>query len=208
MGNVKSAVLVGAKNARESQRKATVSPYAPAKGVEALGSSAIFMAVGLVLAYFSHVAGLSVRTILPLHYPPLLAGLALSPIYALMVGVLTPALSSGLTGFPTMAQVLRMIPELAAYGLVTSLMLKILPVIPGLRAWMGRLAAMMLAMLAAMFVGRMIYIVLYVAASWPETLTLGYFTMILLIPAWPGIIAQLILLPPLAQKLLKIANRA
>jgi hypothetical protein len=206
MGAVKSTVLAGAKSTRGGESKVLTSPYAPAKGVEALGSSAIFMAVGLAIAYFTHLAGFSVRAILPLHFAPLLAGLTLSPIFALMVGVLTPALSYGLTGFPTMAQVMRMVPELAAYGLITSLMLKVLPVVPRLPERLGRLTAMMVAMLAAMVVGRLIYIVLYMAASGPETL--GYFTMILLAPAWPGIIAQLVLLPPLAGKFLRIANRA
>jgi hypothetical protein len=206
MGAVKSTVLAGASSIRERERKIVASPFAPAKGIEALGSSAIFMAAGLAVAYFAHAAGLSVRMILPLHFPALLAGLTLSPVYALMVGVLTPALSYGLTGFPTMSQVMRMVPELAAYGFITSLMLKILPIVPGLREWLGRLTAMMLAMFAAMVTGRLVYIVLYVAASGPETI--GYFTMILLAPAWPGIIAQLVLLPPLAGKFLRIANRA
>jgi hypothetical protein len=158
-----------------------------------------------MLPFFIHPFGLAPRIILPMHFPVFLAGLLLPPLYAGLVGVLTPALSSGFTGMPTSSQVMRLMPELAVYGMASSMMLRLLPLWPGLSERLGRITAMITAMLVAMIAGRIVY----VAAS---MLMLGvqdlnYYLVILIAPAIPGIIAQLIIVPPLAYKLEQITHR-
>jgi hypothetical protein len=174
----------------------------PARGVEALGTAGVCIALGVVLPFFIHPFGLSPRVILPMHFPVFLAGMLLSPFHAAVVGVLAPALSMGLTGLPTVDQTMRLVPELAVYGAATSIMLRLLPTIPGLSEKLGRLSALIVAMVVAMVAGRLVYI--GVSAIMGGFEGLGYYSMILLVPAIPGIIAQLVLIPPLALRVQKM----
>lgn len=165
----------------------------------------VCVALGIVLPYFVHPFGVAPRVLLPMHFPVFLAGLLLTPLYAAMVGVLTPALSMGFTGMPSATQVMRLMPELAAYGIVASILLRLVPVIPGLSEKLGRIAAMVLAMLAAMIVGRVVYVLVALAMTGIQTV--DYYVAVLVVPAIPGIIAQLVLVPPLAYKLQLMIHR-
>jgi niacin transporter len=182
----------------ESGSKASGSG-APAHGVEALGTAGVCIALGIVLPFFVHPFGISARVILPMHFPVFLAGMLLSPFHAAIVGVLAPALSMGFTGLPTADQTMRLIPELAVYGAATSVMVRLVPRIPGLSEKWGKLSALVLAMLVAMILGRAVYVA--VSAIMGGFEGLRYYATILLVPAIPGIVAQLILIPPLAIRL-------
>ena len=180
--------------------------FAPARGVEALGIGGTCIALGIVLPFFIHPFGISPRVILPMHFPVFLAGMLLPPGLAAAVGALTPALSSGFTGMPTPDQTMRIIPELVAYALVTSVILRLLPVWPGIPERFGRIAALVTAMIIAMLVGRLVYVV--VSAWMIGIQTPSYYLMLLVVPALPGIIAQLILVPPLAYRIQQIVYRS
>jgi hypothetical protein len=186
-------------------RKVQVEPYKAAQGIEALGTAGLCIALGIVLPYFVHPFGLSPRILLPMHFPIFLAGLLLSPLHAAIVGVLTPALSMGLTGMPTADQVMRMMPELAAYAAVTSVMIRLLPKIPGLSVSLGRIAAMIVALLVAMIVGRLIYVAIAVMMAGYEGFS--FYFMVLISPALPGIIAQFVLVPAFAYRIQKITHK-
>jgi niacin transporter len=173
--------------------------YPTAQGVEAWVAALVLIAAGVILPYFVHAFGASPRVLMPMHFPVLVAGVLLSPITAALVGLLTPAISMGLTGFPTSAQVMRMMPELAAYAAVTSVMLKLLPLWPGLSERAGRLMAIGFAVLIAMVVGRLVYVAFYLLTVGPESMR--FFASVLVSPAVPGIIAQLILVPLLSDRL-------
>jgi niacin transporter len=187
---------------REERLKALSAEYVPAHGVEALGTAGICVAVGVLLPMFVHSIGLSPRAFLPMHFPVFLAGMLLAPQYALLVGLLSPALSAGFTGLPTTSQTMRMMPELATYAVATSYMLKFIPRLPGLSQGLGRIGAMMLAMLVAMLAGRIVYIAM--AALMGGFDGFGYYAMVLLTPAIPGIVAQLVVIPPLALRLQRV----
>ena len=141
-----------------------------------------------------------------MHYPIFLAGILLSPLHAALVGIITPALSMGLMGMPTSSQVMRMMPELAVYGAATSFMLRLFPVWPGLRKQVGRIAASALAILVAMIAGRLTYALASLLMTGLQGF--GFYASVLIIPAIPGIIAQLILIPPLAYKLQNIVHKS
>jgi hypothetical protein len=162
-------------------------------------AAVVLIAAGVILPYFVHYLGASPRVLMPMHFPVLIAGVLLSPITAALVGLLTPAISMGLTGYPTSAQVLRMMPELAAYAAVTSGMLRLLPLWPGLSERAGRIAAIAVAIAVAMIVGRLLYVAFYVLTVGSESM--HFFTAVLVSPAVPGIIAQLIIVPLLADRL-------
>jgi hypothetical protein len=202
---MKATAAITARNARENVRKSNVVSYSPAKGIEGLGSAGICVALGVILPYVLHPLGMTVRAILPMHFPIFLAGALVSPVYAILTGILAPAISSGLTGYPTTEQVFRMMPELAVYALTTTLMLKVVPIIKGLSEKLGRIVAIALAMLVAMIAGRLVYVAIY--SMMFGTQSLNYFATVLLLPAWPGMLAQLIIIPLIAFKIHQATNR-
>lgn len=86
--------------------------------------SGLFITMGLVLPVMFHFFGLG-KNFLPIHIPVLLAGFILSMPYAVAVGVLTPLLSSLITGMPPMFPVLPyMVFELAVYAAVVNVLSK------------------------------------------------------------------------------------
>ncbi|WP_350343081.1 ECF transporter S component [Proteinivorax tanatarense] len=84
--------------------------------------SGLLISVGVILPMVFHAAGGGGPVFLPMHIPVLLAGFFLSIPFALMVGALTPMLSSFITGMPPAFPMLPiMIFELATYAAVASL---------------------------------------------------------------------------------------
>jgi hypothetical protein len=190
---------------REERSKSRWTEFAPARGIEALGIGATCIAAGIILPFFVHPLGLSPRVLLPMHFPVFLAGMLLSPFMAAAVGALTPALSAGLTGMPTPDQTLRMIPELVTYAVATSVMLRIMPVWPLARKRVGRIVALVTAMVVSMCAGRLVYVLI---SSWMMGYqSPNYYVALLVLPALPGIIAQLILVPPLAYRVQQVMYR-
>jgi hypothetical protein len=127
-----------------------------------------------------------------MHYPVFLAGTLLDPLGAATVGVLSPLLSTGLTGIPTPEQSLRMAAELATYGLVVSLILRLFGGF--------RYSTCLLALIIAMILGRAVHAAL-------TMLLLGFqgwrFYLAIYLPGVPGMVAQLIVIPPLALRIRK-----
>ncbi len=84
--------------------------------------AAVMIAIGVILPMYSHVIAAG-PVLLPMHIPVLIAGFLLLPQYAVIVGILTPILSSVLTGMPpTFPMLPIMIFELATYALVASIL--------------------------------------------------------------------------------------
>jgi hypothetical protein len=201
-----SARVQSGRAARETGHKAEPTGYPRARGVEALGTTASCVALGVVLPFFLHPFGVSPRVVLPIHFPVFLGGILLKPWHAALVGILAPSLSMALTGMPTPDQVLRMIPELAAYGAVSSTMLSLLPRVPGLPERVGRIAAMAVAMLIAMIIGRVVYVLMSAwMMGWQAP---AFYVGLIVLPALPGIIAQLVLIPPLAYRLQRALTKS
>jgi hypothetical protein len=83
----------------------------------------MFVAIGILLPIVFHAIGLG-KVFLPMHIPVLLAGFFCGPVVALLVGAVTPLLSSIWTGMPPMMPPIAqmMVFELAAYGLLAGLL--------------------------------------------------------------------------------------
>jgi niacin transporter len=75
--------------------------------VRGLTIGGVCVALAVVISFLFHSLA-SPRIFLPMHYPVFLAGTLLDPFGAAVVGLLSPALSTGLTGMPTPEQTLRM----------------------------------------------------------------------------------------------------
>lgn len=87
--------------------------------------TALFIAVGIVLPMAFHLFGGAGQVFLPMHIPVLLCGFVCGWKYGLICGIITPFLSSIMTGMPPLFPTgTAMIFELATYGLLCGLLYK------------------------------------------------------------------------------------
>ena len=90
-----------------------------------LSLGGLFIALGIVVPIAFHVTGGGHlgRTLLPMYLPVLAGAMLVSPVTALCVGLITPALSSLLTGMPpVLPSMPMMMVELGLMGLIASLL--------------------------------------------------------------------------------------
>ena len=152
--------------------------------------TALFVALGVVVPYAAgHAFGVPGTVLLPMHLPVFLAGLVVGWHGGLAVGLLAPLLSSLITGMPPMFPMLPiMMAELPVYGIVAGLLhgkfkLKLYLAIP-----------------PAMFLGRMAYWAMFAAVSSLSAEPIRALTVwAAFTTGLPGIIIQLVLLPPLVE---------
>ena len=146
--------------------------------------AAMFVALGLIVPYAtSHAFGITGKVLLPMHLPVFLMGFLCGPQYGAIGGIITPVLSSVLTGMPPLFPMLPiMTGELFTYGLVSGLMYKKvkLPIYPSL--------------LISMLSGRIVYGIIFSIVVAPG---LGAVKAVAgaVTEGVPGIIVQLILIP-------------
>ena len=85
--------------------------------------AALLITLGIIIPFFFHMTGVSGKIFLPMHIPVFIAGIYLTPFYALIVGMTTPIISSLATGMPPIfPMAVLMMVELGAYGIITSLL--------------------------------------------------------------------------------------
>ena len=169
------------------------------KPVVKLTLSAMFMAIGLVLPFFTGQIPQIGKLLLPMHIPVFLCGLICGWQYGLGVGFALPLIRSLLIGmpklFPTAA---AMAFELAVYGLVVGILYW--------RSHRQNIISLYCSMILAMIAGRVVWgIAQIVLLGFGGTqFTWQMFIAGALIDALPGIILQLVLIPAIITAL----NRA
>lgn len=149
--------------------------------------SAVFLALALILPFFTGQIPQFGQMLLPMHLPVLICGFVCGWRWGLLVGLVAPPLRSAVFGMPPMYPIaLAMAVELATYGVVTGFLRQRLP-----RTTASLLASLVVALLA----GR----AAWAAATYALTgsLTLEAFLAAAFLNAWPGIVLQLLLVPPL-----------
>lgn len=156
-----------------------------------LCTAGLLTALGLLLPQLFHLVGgrAAGSVFSPMHLPVLVCGLLLGPAYGAAAGILTPLLSSLLLGMPPMMILPFMLLELAAYGAVSGLLSKKVPLYP--------------ALIGAQVAGRVVYaLALFVAGTLlgmdcaaPASVLTSVATGL------PGIALQLALAPPLVMLL-------
>lgn len=158
--------------------------------------TALFIAMGIVLPIAFHLFPNGGRTFLPMHIPVLLCGLVAGPLSGLACGILTPLLSSAMTGMPPAAVLPGMTVELACYGMLSGLFMKSLPI----QSRTGRIyASLILAMLIGRAIAGLFQAFIFQAGSYTLSLWLsGYF-----LTGLPGILLQLVLVPLIVRALEK-----
>lgn len=147
----------------------------------------LFVAIGVVLPAMFHFVGLG-STFLPMHIPVLIAAFILGFPYALAVGMITPFLSSLITGMPPAFPVMPyMVFELGAYAAVASFLSRKMK----LNVYGSLLGSMVAGRLVA---GVAVWVlVMFFGAKFPSPFV---FIISAITTGLPGIIVQLVLIPP------------
>ena len=153
--------------------------------------SALCIAMGLLLPFLTAQIQTLGNMLLPMHFPILLCGLLCGWQYGAAAGAVTPLLRSVLFGMPKLyPSALGMAAELLTYGLVAGLLCKLLP--------KKRIASLYLSLAGAMVAGRLVWgaAQALLLGFNGESFSLSLFWSGAFLTAWPGILLQLILLPP------------
>jgi len=153
--------------------------------------SGLMLALGIVIPYIFHITGINGSIFLPMHIPILLAGFIIGPLYAFILGIITPILNYFISGMPPFPMVIVMIFELATFGFVSGTIYK-------------KSKNIIITLITSIIIGRMVGAII--------VLLIGYLFDIKFIPfstyitgafitGLPGIIIQFILIPIIVKAL-------
>ncbi len=155
--------------------------------------TAVFLALGILFPMLFHLLGLPGQVLLPMHIPIFLGALTLGPISGFIVGILTPILSSLLTGMPPMIPMVPiMVFELAAYGFFAGFLYEKYP------------KNVFIPLIAAMIIGRIVAGI----AAWSvfnifnmDEINILTYISSSFVKGLPGIIMSLVLVPLLYKRM-------
>lgn len=169
------------------------------KHTKKLVLSALFMALGLVLPFITMQIPAIGKMLCPMHIPIMLCGVFCGWEYGLIVGFITPLLRGVLFGMPALLpNGVAMAFELATYGFIIAVMIKLLS---------KKILNTYVALITSMICGRIIWglarYILVFAGLAPNGFTWQMFVAGALTDAIPGIIIQLVIIPPLVAVLRK-----
>ncbi len=164
-----------------------------------IAHTALFLSITIALPFVFHQFGIAGRIFLPMHIPVLLAGLSIGAYPALVIGLTAPFLSHLLTAMPPAYAVPLMTMELPIYGITAALTYRKLKL------------NIYVALLISMIIGRLVFalglLLLGLFISLPygpaEFFALGG----AVVAGIPGVIVQLIVIPPLVLAIKRISHR-
>jgi len=153
--------------------------------------SGLFIALGLVMPFFTGQIPSIGNKLLPMHLPVFLCGFILGGPIGLAVGFITPILRSILFGMPLFYPVaIAMSFELATYGGVVGFLFRKLS-----KSTLNIYVSLVIAMIAGRIVWGIIMLVLLGVYGMPFSLKM--FISGVLINSVPGLIAQIVIIPVL-----------
>lgn len=164
--------------------------------IQKLVSAALCLAIAMVLPLLTGQIQEIGQALSPMHIPVLLCGFVCGPLWGMAVGFVAPFLRYAIFGMPPMPMGIAMAFELAAYGLMTGILYKLLP---------KKVPAIYVTLILSMICGRIIWgIVRFIMAG----LTASAFPFSAFIAgavttAIPGIILHIVLIPLLVMALKK-----
>ena len=158
--------------------------------------TAMFIAIGVTLPLALHAVPNAGRVFLPMHIPILLCGIIVGFPYGLICGAVTPLLSSFFTGMPPTAMLPSMLCELAAYGAVSSLLMRFVPV-------KNMYARIYISLIGAMLFGRVFYGIMNALVFSAGAYTMNAWLAAAFVTALPGVIIQIVIIPTIVIVLLK-----
>ncbi len=160
------------------------------KNLQNLCLSAVCLALCMVLPFLTGQIPQIGNALSPMHIPVLMCGLLCGWPYGLIVGFVAPLLRFLLFGMPPiMPTGLAMMFELATYGALSGLLLKLLP---------KKIPYMYASLVGAMLGGRVVWGIVRFALGMAvgPAFTFPMFLSGAFITAVPGIICHIALIPP------------
>jgi len=168
------------------------------RNTKKLTLSALFLAAGQVLPFLTGQIPEIGNMMLPMHIPVLLCGFICGPSWGVIVGFITPILRSMIFGMPhMMPNAVGMAFELATYGLVTGVMYVIFK-----KSKLGTYASLIIAMVAGRIIWGLVSVMIFRILG--ATFSWDLFVGGALLQAIPGILLQLLLIPPIIFILKKV----
>ncbi|MDR2571987.1 MAG: ECF transporter S component [Oscillospiraceae bacterium] len=158
--------------------------------------TALFIAIGIVLPIAFHSVLNAGRIFLPMHIPILICGLIVGFPYGLACGIITPLLSSLLTGMPMPIILPSMVFELAAYGTVSSLLIRYIAV-------KNLYAKIYISLIGAMLFGRIFFGVLNALILNVGNYSMDIWLTTAFVTALPGVVIQITVIPAIIVALQK-----
>lgn len=157
-----------------------------ASGTRALSiQAALLVAASVLLPAAAHAAGLSVRALLPMHWPVILVGLVYGWRSGAIVGLAAPGLSYLVSGMPLPPVIPAMTVELAIYGLLAGMFREKL-------RWNPFVATAM-----AIVVGRLTFLIVAFATGATGPAFVAYL-LAALVPGIAAALGQVLVLPLIA----------
>ena len=159
------------------------------KNVKTLVMAALFLALGLVLPFFTGQIPQIGSMLLPMHLPVFLCGLICGWQYGAVVGFVLPLFRYALFGMPPLLTAIAMAFELMTYGLLSGWLYN--------RSRWKCIIALYRSLLIAMIGGRVVWGIVRVLMTGVagEPFTWQLFLSGALLTAIPGIILQLVFIP-------------
>jgi hypothetical protein len=162
--------------------------FVSARGVRWALFVSLFVVVSVLAPYAVHTFGISGRVFLPMHFCVMLASLVMGLYGGLVTAVLSPIVSYSISGMPPYASLFPMTCELMTYALCVWLF-----------SARFRLPASA-ALAVSMILGRVVSVSITAMVS---DIPLRSLILGVTVVALPGIILQLVFLPPLAGRISK-----
>ena len=159
-----------------------------------LTCAAMCLALCLYLPFLTGQIPQIGRALSPMHIPVLLAGFLCGPWWAMVVGLAAPMLRHSLFLMPPLVTAIAMSFELAAYGLFSGLLYRLLP---------KKTVNIYVSLIGAMILGRIVWGITMVVISGVSgsAFTWSAFIAGALLNAVPGIILHIVLIPILVMAL-------
>ena len=158
-------------------------------------TSAVCLALCMVLPFLTGQIQQIGNALCPMHLPVMICGFAAGPQFGLLTGLIAPLLRSSVFGMPKLfPSAVAMSAELAVYGLVSGLLYRRLAGVKG---------RIFISLISSMLAGRLVWggvtaVLLGISGG---TFTLAAFVTGAFTGAVPGIILQLVLIPPIVAAL-------
>lgn len=159
--------------------------------IKNLVTSAMLMAIGLILPFFTGQIPQIGSMLLPMHIPVFVCGLVCGWPYGGMAGFFLPLVRYVLFGMPPMPTAIAMAFELAAYGVIAGFLYS--------RSRWQCIVALYRSLIAAMIGGRIVWGMAFalIAGITKQAFTWEMFMAGAFLGAIPGIVLQLIFIPSL-----------
>ena len=168
------------------------------KKTKKLVMAALLLALCWLLPFLTGQLQTLGQMLLPMHFPVLIGGFVLGPFWGLIIGFLGPLTRSLIFGMPVMyPMALGMAFELAAYGFFCGFFHKVFHRTKYLRSY-GTLIVSMLLGRIVWGIARLVMLgIVQTPFTWKMFITMEF------VNAWPGILLQLLIIPPLVNALKK-----